>query len=208
MRLWTANRLLQKEITCSQRIQMHQLFLHLSLRVLTDMRQSYYFLMQVCQAWYIDCHYLFEHKVESARPWWSQEVELVYEITAGNMGSTPNPRSCCMRQSEWRINASFGTHTGGTMSLGKDVVQSTSKRQRGNIRSLTEAELVCINKLLSHVLWTCILCNHKAIWHIPQSFTKTHENHISGQEWQIIKKQKLIKGIFYYRSIKIQERLR
>jgi len=57
-----------------------------------------------------------------------------------------------MRQAEWLIDASFGTHTSGTMSLGIDVVQTTSKRQRGNIRSLTEAELVRINNLLSHVL--------------------------------------------------------
>ena len=63
-------------------------------------------------------------------------------------------------QPKWWIDASFGvhhdmkSHTGGMMSLGKGAIYATSRRQRLNTRSSTEAELVGINDVLSQVLWT------------------------------------------------------
>ena len=64
------------------------------------------------------------------------------------------------RQPGWWIDASFGihhdmkSHMGGLMSLGRGAVYATSRRQRINTRSSTEAELVGINDVLSQVLWT------------------------------------------------------
>jgi len=63
-------------------------------------------------------------------------------------------------QPGWWVDASFGihhdmkSHTGGLMSLGKGAVYATSRRQRLNTRSSTEAELVGINDVLSQILWT------------------------------------------------------
>ena len=63
-------------------------------------------------------------------------------------------------QAGWWIDASFGihhdmkSHTGGLMTLGRGAVYATSRRQRINTRSSTEAELVGINDVLSQVLWT------------------------------------------------------
>ena len=63
-------------------------------------------------------------------------------------------------QPSWWVDASFATHhdmkshTGGLMTLGKGAVYATSRRQKINTRSSTEAELVGMNDVLSQILWT------------------------------------------------------
>jgi hypothetical protein len=65
---------------------------------------------------------------------------------------------------KWWVDAAFAvhpdmkSHTGGTMSLGKGSVYSTSVRQKLNTRSSTEAELVGVDDVMPMVLWTkCFL---------------------------------------------------
>ena len=59
---------------------------------------------------------------------------------------------------KWWINASFAvhcdmkSHTGGTMSLGKDAMYSTSIKQCLVTKSSTEAELVGVNDVMAQVL--------------------------------------------------------
>jgi len=61
---------------------------------------------------------------------------------------------------KWWIDASFAvhkdmrSHTGGTMSLGKGAVYSTSVRQKLVTKSSTEAELVGVDDVMPMVLWT------------------------------------------------------
>ena len=61
---------------------------------------------------------------------------------------------------KWSIDASFGvhadfkSHTGGTMSMGEGAIISTSKKQKLNTRSSTEAELVAVDDVITMVLWT------------------------------------------------------
>jgi hypothetical protein len=61
---------------------------------------------------------------------------------------------------KWWIDASFAvhedmrSHTGGTMSLGKGSVYSTSIRQKLTTKSSTEAELVGVDDVMPQVLWT------------------------------------------------------
>jgi len=61
---------------------------------------------------------------------------------------------------KWWVDASFAvhsdmrSHTGGTMSLGKGSVYSTSVRQKLNTRSSTEAEVVGVDDVMAKVLWT------------------------------------------------------
>jgi hypothetical protein len=61
---------------------------------------------------------------------------------------------------KWWIDASFAvhpdmrSHTGNTMSLGKGSVYSTSKKQRINTKSSTEAELVGVDDSMPLVVWT------------------------------------------------------
>jgi hypothetical protein len=61
---------------------------------------------------------------------------------------------------KWWVDASFGvhsdmrSHTGGTMSMGKGSVYSTSTRQKLNTKSSTEAELVGVDDVMPMILWT------------------------------------------------------
>jgi hypothetical protein len=61
---------------------------------------------------------------------------------------------------KWWIDASFAvhpdmkSHTGNTMSFGKGSVYSTSKKQRINTKSSTEAELVGVDDSMPLVVWT------------------------------------------------------
>lgn len=60
----------------------------------------------------------------------------------------------------WWIDASFAvhpdmhSHTGSTMSLGHGSVYSTSRKQRINTKSSTEAELVGVDDTVPLVVWT------------------------------------------------------
>jgi len=61
---------------------------------------------------------------------------------------------------KWWVDASFAvhrdmrSHTGGTMSLGKGSVYSTSVRQKLVTKSSTEAELVGVDDVMPMILWT------------------------------------------------------
>jgi hypothetical protein len=61
---------------------------------------------------------------------------------------------------KWWVDASFAvhkdmrSHTGGTMSLGKGSVYSTSVRQKLTTKSSTEAELVGVDDVMPMILWT------------------------------------------------------
>lgn len=74
------------------------------------------------------------------------------------MTLTLEPDDLCIIK--WWIDASFAihadmrSHTGGTMSLGKGAVYSTSLRQKLTTKSSTEAELVGVDDVMPMVLWT------------------------------------------------------
>jgi hypothetical protein len=61
---------------------------------------------------------------------------------------------------KWWVDASYGvhedmrSHTGGVMSMGTGAAYSTSKKQKLNTKSSTEAELVGIDDVLPQALWT------------------------------------------------------
>jgi hypothetical protein len=61
---------------------------------------------------------------------------------------------------KWWVDASYGvhhdmrSHTGGTMSMGTGAAYSTSRRQKLNTKSSTEAELVGIDDVLPQAIWT------------------------------------------------------
>lgn len=61
---------------------------------------------------------------------------------------------------KWWVDGSYAihpdmrSHTGGTMSLGKGSVYSTSIRQKLNTKSSTEAELVGVADVMPQILWT------------------------------------------------------
>ena len=63
-----------------------------------------------------------------------------------------------MQVIKWFINASFAvhcdmkSHTGGFMTMSKGCVYGTSIRQRLNVKSSTEVELVAVSDVIDKVL--------------------------------------------------------
>jgi hypothetical protein len=65
-----------------------------------------------------------------------------------------------MDEIHWSVDASFAVHpnmrghTGGTMSLGKGAVYSTSTKQKLVARSSTESEIIGVHDVMPQLLWT------------------------------------------------------
>eukprot|EP00980_Cylindrotheca_fusiformis_P015741 scaffold4554_cov56-Cylindrotheca_fusiformis.AAC.1 len=65
-----------------------------------------------------------------------------------------------LRIVKWYVDASFAvhpdfrSHTGAVMTWGDGAVQTVSRRQKLNTRSSTEAELVGVDDVATHILWT------------------------------------------------------
>ena len=65
----------------------------------------------------------------------------------------------------WYVDASFAvhwdmkSHTGGTLTLGKGSVYSTSVKQKLVMRSSTDAEVVGVHDVLPQILWTSYFLN-------------------------------------------------
>jgi hypothetical protein len=63
-------------------------------------------------------------------------------------------------QIRWWVDASYAvhddmkSHTGGTMSMGKGSIYSTSIKQKLVTRSSTEAEIVAVHDVMPQLLWT------------------------------------------------------
>jgi hypothetical protein len=61
---------------------------------------------------------------------------------------------------KWYVDASFAvhpdfkSHTGAFMTLGKGAMQSIARKQKMNVRSSTEGELVAANNAATMILWT------------------------------------------------------
>jgi hypothetical protein len=55
------------------------------------------------------------------------------------------------------------SHTEATMSLGGGAIISSSTKQKVNIRSSTEAELVAIDNIISRVVWTKLFLQAQGI---------------------------------------------
>jgi hypothetical protein len=75
--------------------------------------------------------------------------DLVLRLSADNLNIV-----------KWMVDSSYGvhhdmkSHTGAVISMGTGAVYSTSKKQKLNTKSSTEAELVGIDDVLPQALWT------------------------------------------------------
>ncbi len=52
------------------------------------------------------------------------------------------------------VHQDLRSHTGGTMTMGKESVYSTSTRQKLNTNSLTEAKLLGVDDVMPMIVWT------------------------------------------------------
>ena len=60
----------------------------------------------------------------------------------------------------WSINAAFAvhddykSHTGGCLSMGRGALMPTSSKQKLNMRSSMEAEIMVMDDIIGQALWT------------------------------------------------------
>lgn len=77
-----------------------------------------------------------------------ETVDLVLTLSADNLNLM-----------HWWVNKAYGvheeyrSHTGGTMSMGKGSIYSTSTKQKINTKSSTEKELVAVADVLLVIFW-------------------------------------------------------
>ena len=84
---------------------------------------------------------------------------------------------------KWWIDASFAvhkdmkSHTGGTMTMGKGSVYSTSIRQKINTKSSTEAEVVGVDDVMHMIIWTRYFLEAQghAVW-----YSKVYQDNLSA----------------------------
>jgi hypothetical protein len=60
----------------------------------------------------------------------------------------------CWVDASFAVHEDMRSHAGGTMTLGKGWVCSSSARQKLNTKSSTEAELVGVDDMMPMVPWT------------------------------------------------------
>ena len=76
-------------------------------------------------------------------------IDLMLTLSADNFNAI-----------KWWVDASYAVHpnmhghTGATMTLGKGSICSISSKQKINMRSSTESELIGMNDVLGQILWT------------------------------------------------------
>jgi phage-related tail fiber protein len=89
-----------------------------------------------------------------------KKLNRVIAYLAGTRELTLTLEATDLNVTKWWIDGSYATHrdmrshTGGTLSLGRGSVYSTSTRQKLTTKSSTEAELVAVADVLPQVLWT------------------------------------------------------
>ena len=60
----------------------------------------------------------------------------------------------CYVDASFAVHSNFRIHTGGIMTMGTGAIQSTSMKQKLNIRSSTETEIVGVDDVASKIFWT------------------------------------------------------
>lgn len=89
-----------------------------------------------------------------------KKLARVLRYLRGSVKLTLTLEANDMTVMKWWVDGSYAvhpdmrSHTGGTLSLGKGSIYSTSVRQKLNTKSSTEAELVGVADVMPQILWT------------------------------------------------------
>ncbi len=67
---------------------------------------------------------------------------------------------CTLVDASYAVNPDMKSHTGGTMSLGHGTLHTKSSKQKLNMRTSTEAELVGVSDYLPYNIWMTKLTNN------------------------------------------------
>ena len=81
-----------------------------------------------------------------------------------------------LRVVKWYVDASFAvhpdfmSHTGGVMTFGDGAIQSVLRKQKLNMCSITEAELVGADDVATMILWTKLFLGDQG-YHVEKVFS-------------------------------------
>ena len=102
---------------------------------------------------------------------------------------------------KWWVDALYATHpecqshTGGTMSLGRGSIYSTSSKEKLNDRSSTEAELIGINDVAGQIIWTKYFLNEQGYDIKTSTVYQDNKSAILLEENGVMSSSKRIKHI-------------
>jgi hypothetical protein len=89
-----------------------------------------------------------------------KKLSRVIKYLRGTIDLTLNLQANNDGKIQWWVDASYAVHpemkghTGGTLSLGKGSIYSTSSKQKLVSRSSTESEVIGVHDVLPQILWT------------------------------------------------------
>jgi hypothetical protein len=89
-----------------------------------------------------------------------KKLSQVIKYMRGTIDLTLNLQANNDGKIQWWVDASYAVHpemkghTGGTLSLGKGSIYSTSSKQKLVSRSSTESEVIGVHDVLPQILWT------------------------------------------------------
>jgi hypothetical protein len=90
---------------------------------------------------------------------WEKRMRVMKYLN-GTKGENLTLRADNLRVVKWYVDASFAvhpdfkSHTGAMMTLGKGAMQSIARKQKMNVQSSTEGELVAVDDAATVILWT------------------------------------------------------
>ena len=79
----------------------------------------------------------------------TKDLELILEVEPGEV-----LHSQWFPDSAFAVHKDYKSHTGAIHTLGKGATTTLSAKQKLNTRSSTEAELVAVDDIVTHALWT------------------------------------------------------
>jgi hypothetical protein len=89
-----------------------------------------------------------------------EKLMRVMKYLNGTKGENLTLSADNLRVVKWYIDASFvvhpdfKSHTGAILTLGKGAMQSITRKQKMNVQSSTEGELVAVDDAATMILWT------------------------------------------------------
>jgi hypothetical protein len=89
-----------------------------------------------------------------------KKLKRMLQFARGTKDDYLTPSATSLHNVRWWVDAACAvhrdmkSHTGGAISLGRGVICGTSKGQKLNTKSSTEAELVGADDVMPQMLWT------------------------------------------------------
>ena len=91
--------------------------------------------------------------------YWKKLLRCIRYLTSTrllklNLEADISPVSNCWVDASYGVHKDLRSHSGGAFTLDKGSISSYSTKQKLNTKSSTEAELVAVDDIYPHIIWT------------------------------------------------------